>query len=128
MSRIRGKNTSCELLVRKYLFSQGFRFRIHDRRFPGHPDIVLPKYRAIVFVNGCFWHGHSDCSLFRLPLTHTEFWSEKILKNTLRDTRNQKLLEQMCWRVFIVWECELRTKRLREYTLQGLVNEIWSCE
>jgi DNA mismatch endonuclease, patch repair protein len=81
-----------------------------------------------VFVNGCFWHGHSDCSLFRLPLTHTEFWSEKILKNTLRDTRNQKLLEQMCWRVFIVWECELRTKRLREYTLQGLVNEIWSCE
>ncbi len=128
MSRIRGKNTSCELMVRKYLFSQGFRFRIHDKRFPGHPDIVLPKYRTIVLVNGCFWHGHSDCGLFRLPLTNTEFWSKKILGNSLRDARNQKLLENSGWRVFIVWECELKTKKLREKTLLGLVNEIWSCE
>ena len=128
MSRIRGKNTSCELMVRKYLFSQGFRFRIHDKRFPGHPDIVLPKYRTIVLVNGCFWHGHSDCGSFRLPLTNTEFWSKKILGNSLRDARNQNLLENSGWRVFIVWECELKTKKLREKTLLGLVNEIWSCE
>lgn len=125
MSHIRGKNTSCELMVRRYLFSQGFRFRIHDRRYPGHPDIVLPKYRTMVFVNGCFWHGHTDCSLYRQPKSNVAFWKEKIERNRSRDERNRLLLEQSGWRVIVVWECELRQKHLRENTLPGLVNEIW---
>ncbi|PKL11037.1 MAG: very short patch repair endonuclease [Spirochaetae bacterium HGW-Spirochaetae-8] len=126
MSRIRGKNTRCELMVRRYLFAQGFRFRIHDKRFPGHPDLVLPKYHTIIMVNGCFWHGHKDCRLYREPKTNREFWSAKILCNTLRDARILAELESLGWRVLIVWECELRTKRLRDRTLNGLVNEIWS--
>ncbi|MHC1693580.1 MAG: very short patch repair endonuclease [Sphaerochaetaceae bacterium] len=125
MSHIRGKNTSCELMVRRYLFSQGFRFRIHDRRYPGHPDIVLPKYRTMVFVNGCFWHGHMDCSLYRQPKSNVAFWKEKIERNRSRDEQNRLLLEQSGWRVIVVWECELRQKHLRENTLPGLVNEIW---
>jgi len=126
MSRIRGKNTRCELIVRRYLFAQGFRFRIHDKRFPGHPDLVLPKYHTIIMVNGCFWHGHTDCRLYREPKTNREFWSAKILRNTLRDAKILAELESLGWRVIIVWECELRTKRLRDRTLNGLVNEIWS--
>ena len=126
MSRIRGKNTSCELLVRRYLFAQGFRFRIHDKRFPGHPDIVLPKYHTVIMVNGCFWHGHNACKLYREPKSNVEFWSGKILRNTIRDAYDQATLESMGWRVIVVWECELRTKNLRELTLNGLKNEIWS--
>lgn len=126
MSRIRGKNTRCELVVRRFLFAEGFRFRIHDKRFPGHPDIVLPKYHTIIMVNGCFWHGHNDCRLFREPKTNVGFWSGKILRNTLRDAKIQAELESLGWRVIIVWECELRTKNLRALTLNGLVNEIWS--
>ena len=126
MSRIRGKNTRSELLVRRYLFAQGFRFRIHDKRFPGHPDLVLPKYHTIIMVNGCFWHGHDNCRLYREPKTNVEFWSAKILRNTLHDAKIQAELESLGWRVMIVWECELRTKSLRARTLNGLVNEIWS--
>lgn len=128
MSRIRGKNTSCEILVRRYLFAQGFRFRIHDKRLPGHPDIVLPKYHTVIMVNGCFWHGHNACGLYREPKTNVEFWCGKILRNTIRDSKNQAVLEALGWRVIVVWECELRTKSRKASTLNGLVNEIWSVD
>lgn len=125
MGRIRGKDTKVELMVRRYLHRQGFRFRIHDRRLPGSPDIVLPKYRTVVFVHGCFWHGHEVCGLYRKPRTNTEFWEQKVLANRVRDQRNQEELEKRGWRVIIVWECELRTRSVREATLVGLVNELW---
>jgi DNA mismatch endonuclease (patch repair protein) len=125
MGRIQGKNTKPEIVVRRYLHRQGFRFRIHDRKLPGSPDIVLPKYRTIVFVHGCFWHGHSECGMYRPPKTNTEFWEQKITSNRIRDEKNRLLLEQRGWRVLVVWECELKTRNLRETTLAGLVNEIW---
>ena len=125
MGRIRGKNTKPEIVVRRYLHRQGFRFRIHDRRLPGSPDIVLPKYRTIICVHGCFWHGHTDCDMYRPPKTNTGFWEQKIASNRIRDDKNQRLLEQRGWRVIVVWECELKTRSMRETTLSGLVNEIW---
>lgn len=124
MARISAKDTRPELLVRRYLFRDGFRFRIHDRRLPGSPDIVLPKYRTVIFVHGCFWHGHAGCAAFRLPKTHVEFWREKIERNRIRDAGHIERLKTLSWRVIIVWECELRTKRLAESTLRGLVTEI----
>lgn len=124
MSRIRAKDTKPELLVRRYLFKCGFRFRLHDKRLPGTPDIILPKYRTVVFVHGCFWHGHA-CNHFHLPGTNTVFWKEKIERNKVRDALAVERLEALLWRVIIVWECELRTKGIRESTLSGLANEIW---
>jgi DNA mismatch endonuclease (patch repair protein) len=108
MSRIRSGDTGAELAVRKYLHSRGFRFRLHDRRLPGRPDIVLPKYRAVVEVRGCFWHGHEGCRYFVLPKTRTEFWTLKIQSNVERDRKNEKLMSELGWRVIVVWECELR--------------------
>jgi len=124
MSKIRSRNTKPEMLVRRYLFRRGFRFRVNDRRLPGTPDVVLPKYRTVVFVNGCFWHGHG-CKLYVLPKTNIPFWKEKIRRNRDRDDRNRARLEALGWRVIVVWECELRTKSLCAETLEGLVNEIW---
>lgn len=107
MSRIQGRNTNIELQVRKLLYANGFRFRLHRRDLPGNPDIVLAKYHACIFVHGCFWHGHS-CSLFRLPATRQEFWSQKLNGNRKRDALvTQSLLEQG-WRVLTIWECALR--------------------
>lgn len=122
MSRIRGKNTRPEILVRKYLFFKGLRFRIHAR-LPGRPDIVLPKYKAVVFVHGCFWHGHSGCKYFVVPGTRTEWWMQKINGNCAHDLRNRIVLESLGWRVLVVWECELRKGRLEE-TLQNLFHII----
>ena len=107
MSGIRGCNTKPEILVRSLLHRQGFRFRLHVRNLPGKPDIVLPRYHAVVFVHGCFWHGH-DCSLFKLPGTRPDFWREKIERNQLNDNRAKESLQAGCWRVGIVWECALR--------------------
>jgi|TARA_B100000809_G_C14817687_1_gene416252 DNA mismatch endonuclease Vsr len=107
MAAIKGKNTKPEILIRKELFRRGFRFRIHDKKLPGKPDIVLPKYKAVIFVHGCFWHGH-DCSLFKVPQTRTEFWMEKIRGNQERDARNQSDLRQLGWRVCTIWECALK--------------------
>ncbi|AYM07057.1 very short patch repair endonuclease [Agrobacterium tumefaciens] len=107
MSGIRGKDTKPELLVRKALHAAGFRYRLHERTLPGKPDMVFPKYSAVVFVHGCFWHGH-DCHLFRMPSTRTEFWQAKISGNVARDVRAITLLRETGWRVGTVWECALK--------------------
>lgn len=104
MSGIQGKNTKPEMLVRKGLFRLGFRFRIHVSKLPGKPDIVLPKYKAVIFINGCFWHGH-NCSLFRWPSTRPAFWREKITSNKNRDLQVKDLLAKQGWRMLVLWEC-----------------------
>lgn len=109
MSGIRTKDTKPEVLVRKALHAQGFRYRLHDSRLPGRPDIVLPRYRAVVFVHGCFWHGH-NCRLFKTPATRPDFWAEKIDRNRANDVKNVTKLEADGWRVAVVWECSLRGK------------------
>ncbi len=110
MAGIRGRDTKPEMEVRRALHRQGFRFRLHVRNLPGRPDIVLPKYKAVVLVHGCFWHGH-DCRYFRLPTTRTAFWSGKIDDNRLRDERNCRDLLGAGWRVMVTWECALRDKQ-----------------
>ena len=123
MSRIRSKDTKPEELVRKYLFSKGFRYRKNDARFPGKPDIVLPKYKTVIFVNGCFWHKHEGCKYFVWPKNNAEFWRDKITANVKRDKRNYQLIQQQGWRVLVVWECELRSKE-KEQTLRSLENNL----
>ena len=108
MSRIKGKNTKPEEIVRKYLFSQGFRYRKNARNLPGSPDIVLPKYRTVIFVNGCFWHGHEGCNYFVWPENNAQFWKEKILANMDRDKRKNSELERSGWHVITIWECQLK--------------------
>jgi len=107
MSGIRGINTKPEILVRSMLHRQGFRFRLHDKKLPGKPDIVLPRYHAVVFVHGCFWHGH-ECRFFKWPSTRPDFWREKIMRNRYLDHKSQETLISSGWRVGIVWECALR--------------------
>ena len=124
MSCIKGKNTQPEEIVRKYLFSQGFRYRKNDKRLPGTPDIVLPKYRTVIFVNGCFWHGHQGCRYFVVPKTNTDFWMNKIDTNRIRDQKKISELEAMGWKVIVIWECELKTGK-REDTLSSLVNQLY---
>lgn len=114
MSQIKGKNTKPEEKVRKYLFSQGFRFRKNDKRLPGTPDIVLPRYRTVIFVNGCFWHGHSGCKYFVWPKSNADFWKSKIEKNIIRDRIKEEELHALGWRVIVVWECELKSGRADE--------------
>lgn len=123
MSRIRGKDTKPEELVRKYLFAKGFRYRKNDSRLPGKPDIVLPKYKTVIFVNGCFWHGHEGCRYFVWPKNNAEFWKEKIGENIRRDERNYMLLSEQGWNIIVVWECALK-KIAREQTLEQLVRKI----
>ncbi|ENU18102.1 very short patch repair endonuclease [Acinetobacter lwoffii] len=108
MAGIKGSNTKPELLIRHLLHKKGFRYRLHVKDLPGKPDIVLPKYKSVIFVHGCFWHGHQDCHLFRLPATRTEFWQEKICRNQANDSRAVDLLLASNWRVCIVWECSIR--------------------
>jgi len=107
MSGIRAKNTKPELLVRSYLHAQGFRFRLHTKKLPGTPDLVLSRWRTVIFVHGCFWHFH-DCHYFKLPQTRTNFWREKLTNNKVRDEKNRLLLEKLGWRVLVIYECELR--------------------
>lgn len=123
MSHIHGKNTKPEELVRKYLFAQGFRYRKNDPRLPGKPDVVLPKYKTVVFVNGCFWHGHENCRYFVWPQNNAEFWKKKIGGNIVRDVKNNNALKKLGWRVIVVWECELRPSTA-EKTLHGLADAI----
>ncbi len=123
MSRIRGKDTKPEILVRQYLFSEGFRFRKNDKRYPGHPDIVLPKYHTIVFVNGCFWHGHEGCKYYTVPKSNTEFWISKVKRNQERDRKDREELEKKGWNVVTIWECQLE-KKSREETLKELALKI----
>ncbi len=123
MSRIRGTNTKPEETVRKYLFSQGFRYRKNVSTLPGKPDIVLPKYKTVIFVNGCFWHKHEGCKYFVWPRTNTEFWQNKISHNVEHDRKVYSLLRQSGWKVVIVWECELK-KAHRDTTLAQLSSNI----
>ena len=122
MSHIRSKNSKPEELVRKHLFSKGFRYRKNVRSLPGCPDIVLPKYKTVIFVNGCFWHKH-DCPRFVWPSSNEEYWIPKITRNVERDQQNAKVLETMGWNVLVVWECELKKKVFAE-TMQRLEKEI----
>ena len=122
MSQIRRKNTKPELLVRQYLFSKGLRYRIDDKRYPGRPDLVFPKYRAAVYINGCFWHRH-DCEKFVWPKSNTEYWIPKIQRNAERDAANYEQMRALGWNVIVVWECELRKDR-REKRLEELYHQI----
>lgn len=124
MSRIRGKDTKPEILVRKFLFSRGFRYRINVKEIPGKPDLVLKKYRTVIFVNGCFCHGHDNCKYFVLPKTRTDWWKNKIEQTKERDFFNEKALTEMGWNVLIIWECQLKSKR-KDETLQRLVNLLY---
>ena len=124
MSRIHGKETTPEIIVRKYLFSRGLRYRKNDRRLPGHPDIVFPKYHVVVFVNGCFWHGHEGCRFFQLPKTNADFWKNKIIRNQERDRNEITKLEFLGWRVVTIWECEIRRKTGREERLMELYDSV----
>lgn len=123
MSRIKSKNTKPEELVRKYLFSQGFRYIKNDRRLPGSPDIVLPKYKTVIFVNGCFWHGHNGCKYFVWPKSNEDFWKNKIKANIARDKKKTDALEALGWKIIVVWECELKTQNKND-TLQKIKTHI----
>ena len=125
MSRIRGKDTKPEMLVRKFLHGRGFRYKLHDPSLPGKPDLVLPKYKAVVNVHGCFWHGHEGCRYSKLPETRKEWWRQKIEKTMANDRKNMDTLKAAGWKVLTVWECELkadaeeRLERLRKSILGG---------
>ena len=123
MSMIKSNNTKPEQTVRKYLFSLGFRYRKNVRVLPGSPDIVLPKYKTVIFVNGCFWHGHKGCHYFFWPESNADYWHKKISNTMERDEKNTSLLVQSGWRVLVVWECELKKEKAAE-TLRALTEEI----
>ena len=124
MSRIRGKNTKPEILVRKGLHARGFRFRLHNKKLPGSPDIVLPKYGVAIMVNGCFWHGHKGCRYATKPESNVEFWETKIARNRHRDEVTNAHLEALGWHVITVWECELRGESILASRLDELAEEI----
>lgn len=124
MSRIRSKDTKPEIIVRKYLFSHGFRYRLHDKTLPGKPDIVLKKYKTVIFVHGCFWHGHENCKYAVIPKTKTEWWYNKIEFNKKKDIKNHQKLIDLGWKVIILYECTLKTSR-KEDTLTKLIYELY---
>lgn len=119
MAAIKGKGTKPEMIVRKFLWSRGFRYRVNNARLPGHPDLVLRKYRTCIFVNGCFWHGHKNCRYYIIPKTNTDFWIRKITRNIERDKQEQLQLARMGWHCITVWECELKREKRNE-TLESL--------
>ena len=123
MSKISGKETKPEILVRKFLFANGFRFRKNDKRYPCKPDIVLAKYKTIIFVHGCFWHGH-NCPAGKLPETRKDFWKEKINGNVERDKKNIIELQKQGWKVITIWQCELKNKMIQEKTLKNLIDTL----
>lgn len=122
MSKIKGKDTKPEEIVRKYLFSRGFRYRKNDKHLPGTPDIVLPKYKTVIFVNGCFWHGHEGCKYFVWPETNADFWKAKIESNIARDIRKNQELSRNGWKVITIWECKI--KHDKDVTLNKLTERI----
>lgn len=122
MSRIRGKDTKIEVLVRKYLFSKGYRYRKNDKKLPGKPDVVLPKYKTVIFVNGCFWHMHEGCKNATIPKTRTDFWIEKLEHNVSNDQKNHELLQSKGWKVIVLWECEL--EKNFEDTMNRVVEQL----
>lgn len=124
MSRIKCKNTKPEETVRKYLFSHGFRYRKNVKTMPGCPDIVLPKYKTVIFVNGCFWHMHLDCEKFKWPQSNADYWYKKITGNVERDKANYAKLEALGWNVIVVWECEIKNSNLASRRLLLLCQQI----
>lgn len=123
MSKISCKNTKPEILVRKFLFSKGFRYRINVKTLPGKPDIVLPKYKTVIFINGCFWHGHT-CKKGQIPSSNTDFWKGKISNNRLRDDKNLDLLAKFDWKVITIWQCEISNINSRKIRLEHLLEEL----
>ena len=123
MSKIKRANTEPEVIVRKYLFAAGFRYKKDVKNLPGRPDVVLPRYKTVIFVNGCFWHMHEGCDKFVWPLSNREYWEKKLNGNKQRDIRNTENLQQQGWKVIIVWECELR-KTVADARLKMLCDEI----
>jgi DNA mismatch endonuclease, patch repair protein len=124
MSKISGKDTKPEILVRKYLFSKGFRYRKNVKELPGKPDIILPKYKTVIFVHGCFWHGHEGCRKSQLPTSNIEFWTEKIGRNKERDQKEIQELEKLGWKVIVIWQCEIKNVSLQKERLDRLFLEI----
>lgn len=123
MSRVRGKDTKPEMLVRRFLHSCGFRYKLHDKSLPGKPDIVLPKYRTVIFIHGCFWHGHARCKYFKVPQTRTQWWVDKIRRNKLNDTKGLRILRKEGWKVIVVWECGLKPAKVMS-TLNRILQSI----
>jgi len=123
MSRIKGKNTKPEIRVRKFLFSSGLRYRLYDKNLSGKPDLVLPKYKTVIFVHGCFWHGHKGCKYYVIPKTRTKWWKEKIDINIKRDINTTNKLKSEGWKVIVIWECELKIHNIDE-TLHQLLNQL----
>lgn len=123
MSKIRSKDTKPELLIRKFLHSKGFRYRLHKRSLPGTPDLVLPRYNTVIFIHGCFWHGHTGCKYFIIPGTRSNWWAEKIGKNQKKDNESIALLRNAGWNVIVIWECELKSEK-RDRTLQRLIEQL----
>ncbi len=123
MSKISGKETKPEIIVRKFLFSKGFRFRKNDNRYPGKPDVILPKYKTAILIHGCFWHGH-NCKAGKLPETRKEFWQKKIGDNKNRDKKNKTVLKVDGWKVLTIWNCALNSVNKRKKRLNLLINEI----
>lgn len=124
MSRIRCKDTKPEMLVRRFLFARGFRYKLHDKSLVGKPDIVLPKYKTVIFIHGCFWHGHEGCRYFVVPKTRTEWWLEKISRNKSNDQKAENALKEMGWKVINLWECEIKTQKLYALRTAELLKEI----
>lgn len=123
MSQIQAKDTEPEMIVRKFLHANGFRYRLHVKDLPGKPDLVLPKYNSVIFVHGCFWHAHKRCKYFKIPESRTEFWKNKLLANRERDRQNIKELKNRGWNVIVVWECELK-KENRDDTLISITDKL----
>lgn len=124
MAAVHSKDTSIEILVRRYLWSHGIRYRLHPKNLPGKPDIVIPKKKIAIFVHGCFWHGHENCSLGRLPKSRVEYWQDKIEKNKIRDRQVIERLETEGWRCIVVWHCQLRTKKAASFELPKLLDTL----
>jgi len=123
MSHIHGRDTRPEMEIRKALHHAGFRYRTCDKKYPGSPDIVLPKYYSVILINGCFWHGHEDCKLFRFPKSNQMFWIKKIIRNKERDRLTLRQYKDKCWRVCVVWECSIRGGRKKE-KIENVVRQI----
>jgi DNA mismatch endonuclease (patch repair protein) len=125
MSQIKGKNTKPEIMVRKFLHANGFRFRLYDKKLPGKPDIVLKRLNTVIFVHGCFWHGHKGCKYFIVPETRTQWWIDKINRNREKDKESMNKLKELGWKIIVIWECKLKHgKRMR--TLKKLIRDLSS--
>lgn len=126
MAAVKGKDTKPEMLVRRFLHAAGFRYRLYDRKLPGCPDLVFPSLHTVIFIHGCFWHGHENCKYSHLPKSNEEFWRNKILRNSERDSRVKIELEKQSCNVIVIWECDLKNKSRREEILQNVAKELFN--